>query len=60
GVLEALFITGMPNTDPTDVIAALIVFRILYLIIPFIISLFFMAIFETKQYFKRIQQTPPK
>ncbi|CBI76257.1 conserved membrane protein of unknown function [Bartonella clarridgeiae 73] len=53
GVLEALFITGMPNTDPADVIAALIVFRMLYLIIPFIISLFFIAIFETQQYLNR-------
>ncbi|AQX27834.1 hypothetical protein BJB63x_004210 [Bartonella sp. JB63] len=57
GILEALFITGMPNTDPTDVIAALIVFRILYLIIPLIISLFFIAIFETQQYLKRTQKT---
>ncbi|OPB31833.1 YbhN family protein [Bartonella sp. AR 15-3] len=60
GVLEALFITGMPNIDPTDVIAAIIVFRMLYLIIPFIISLFFIAIFETNQYFKRIQKKPPE
>ncbi|WP_332060445.1 lysylphosphatidylglycerol synthase transmembrane domain-containing protein [Bartonella sp. CB74] len=60
GVLEALFITGMPNTDPTDVIAALIVFRMLYLIIPFIISLFVVAIFEFQQYRKRTQKTSPK
>ncbi|WP_455475191.1 lysylphosphatidylglycerol synthase transmembrane domain-containing protein [Bartonella sp. B17] len=56
GVLEALFITGMPNIDPTDVIAALIVFRMLYLIIPFIISLFVVAIFEFQQYWKRTQE----
>ncbi|WP_375703534.1 YbhN family protein [Bartonella sp. AD13SXNS] len=56
GVLEALFITGMPNINPTDVIAALIVFRILYLIIPLIISLFVVAIFEVQQYWK----SPPK
>ncbi|WP_175869375.1 lysylphosphatidylglycerol synthase transmembrane domain-containing protein [Bartonella gabonensis] len=60
GVLEALFITGMPNTNPTDVIAALIVFRILYLIIPLIISLFVVAIFEAQQYWKRASKTPPK
>ncbi|MCZ2328632.1 lysylphosphatidylglycerol synthase transmembrane domain-containing protein [Bartonella sp. F02] len=52
GVLEALFITGMPTIDPADVIAALIVFRMLYLIIPFILSLFFVAIFEIQQYRK--------
>ncbi|WP_413154610.1 lysylphosphatidylglycerol synthase transmembrane domain-containing protein [Bartonella sp. cb54] len=60
GVLEALFITGMPNTDPTDIIAALIVFRMLYLIIPFILSLFVVAIFEFQQYRKRIQKASPK
>ncbi|WP_019222510.1 lysylphosphatidylglycerol synthase transmembrane domain-containing protein [Bartonella rattaustraliani] len=59
GVLEALFITGMPSVNPTDVVAALIVFRMLYLIIPFIISLFVVAIFETQQYWKRTP-TPPK
>ncbi|AGF74683.1 integral membrane protein [Bartonella australis AUST/NH1] len=55
GVLEALFIAGMPNVNSADVIAALIVFRMLYLIIPFIISLFFVAIFEVQQYWKRTQ-----
>ncbi|WP_273755384.1 MULTISPECIES: YbhN family protein [unclassified Bartonella] len=60
GVLEALFITGMPSIDPTDVIAALIVFRILYLIIPLIISLFVVAIFEAQQYWKRAPKIPPK
>jgi len=46
GVLEALFIAGMPQMNPAEVIAALIVFRLLYLIIPLIISLFFIAVFE--------------
>nr|WP_275065008.1 YbhN family protein [Bartonella sp. AU18XJBT] len=60
GVLEALFITGMPNINPTDVIAALIVFRMFYLIIPFIISLFVVVIFEAQQYWKRASKTPPE
>ncbi len=60
GVLEALFITGMPNVNPTDVVAALIVFRMLYLIIPLIISLFVVAIFETQQYWKRSSKIPPE
>ncbi|EJF95920.1 lysylphosphatidylglycerol synthase domain-containing protein [Bartonella taylorii] len=60
GVLEALFITGMPNINPTDVIAALIVFRMLYLIIPLIISLFVVAIFEAQQYWKQVPKTPPE
>ncbi len=60
GVLEALFITGMPSVNPTDVVAALIVFRMLYLIIPLIISLFVVAIFETQQYWKQSPKTPPE
>lgn len=58
GVLEAVFMAGMPNMDPADVIAALIVFRLLYLIIPLIISLFFVAIFEIDQYRQRNRTTP--
>lgn len=46
GVLEALFIAGMPQMNPADVIAALIVFRLLYLVIPLIISIFFIVVFE--------------
>ena len=53
GVLEALFMAGMPNMNPADVISALIVFRMLYLIIPLIISLFFVAMFEVNQYRQR-------
>jgi len=53
GVLEALFIAGMPQMNPADVIAALIVFRLLYLIIPLIISLFFIAGFEILHWRKR-------
>ncbi|RCL02197.1 MAG: hypothetical protein JSC189_000727 [Candidatus Tokpelaia sp. JSC189] len=46
GVLEAVFIAGMPQMNPADVIAALIVFRLFYLIIPLIISIFFIVFFE--------------
>ncbi|WP_034989116.1 lysylphosphatidylglycerol synthase transmembrane domain-containing protein [Bartonella senegalensis] len=60
GVLEALFITGMSSVNPTDVVAALIVFRMLYLIIPLIISLFVVAIFETLQYCKKTRKIPPE
>lgn len=60
GVLEALFMAGMPNMDPADVISALIVFRLLYLIIPLIISLFFVAAFEIGQYRQRNTNTDDK
>ena len=50
GVLELAFITGLPDMDPADVLAALIVFRLLYLIVPFILSLFAILLFERAQY----------
>nr|WP_246588403.1 YbhN family protein [Bartonella raoultii] len=60
GVLEAVFITGMPSVNPTDIVAALIVFRMLYLIVPLIISLFVVAIFEARQYWKQTSKATSK
>lgn len=50
GVLELVFIHGLPEMDPAAVLAALIVFRLLYLIIPFIIALFVIVVFERAEY----------
>lgn len=50
GVFEIIFIHLVPNIDVRDLLVSLIVFRFLYLIIPLIISLFFVAIFEIQQY----------
>ncbi|MCO6390925.1 UPF0104 family protein [Aliihoeflea aestuarii] len=49
GVLELVFITGLPEMDPVDVLAALFVFRLLYLIIPLVLSLFVVLGFERAQ-----------
>jgi len=49
GVLELVFITGLSEMDPAAVLAALLVFRLLYLIIPFIIALFVVLGFERTQ-----------
>ena len=49
GVLELVFIMGLPEMDPVDVLAALFVFRLLYLIIPLILSLFVVLGFERSQ-----------
>ncbi|WP_445681537.1 lysylphosphatidylglycerol synthase transmembrane domain-containing protein [Radicibacter daui] len=46
GVLEIVFMTALPELAPADVLAALIVFRILYLLIPFSLSPIFVLIFE--------------
>ncbi|WP_439272127.1 lysylphosphatidylglycerol synthase transmembrane domain-containing protein [Pseudochrobactrum sp. HB0163] len=53
GVLEFLFITGLPDLNPADVLAALIVFRLLYLLIPFAISLIVVLIFEKSEFSRR-------
>lgn len=50
GVLELAFINGLPDMGEADVLAALIVFRLLYLIVPFILSLFMILLFERQQY----------
>lgn len=49
GVLELVFILGLPEMDSTDVLAALLVFRLFYLIIPFAAALVVIFIFERSQ-----------
>ena len=56
GVLELVFLMGLPDMNQADVIAALLVFRLFYLIIPFIMALVVILIFERSQ-FK--QNNPP-
>jgi uncharacterized membrane protein YbhN (UPF0104 family) len=49
-VLELAFINGLEDMDEADVLAALIVFHLLYLIVPFVLSLFMILIFEWQQF----------
>jgi len=49
GVLELVFISGLPDMNPADVMAALLVFRLLYLFIPFVLALFVILGFERMQ-----------
>jgi len=46
GVFELVFITAMPDIPEADVLAALIVFRLFYLLIPFAMSLVVVLLFE--------------
>jgi hypothetical protein len=46
GVFELVFITAMPDIPKVDVLAALIIFRLFYLLIPFAISIFVVLMFE--------------
>jgi glycosyltransferase 2 family protein len=46
GVLEIAFIEGMPDAPQANVIAALLVFRLLYLIVPLVFALGVVMAFE--------------
>lgn len=50
GVLELVFVFALSEMDPADVIAALVVFRLLYLIIPFVIALVVILVFEHSRF----------
>jgi uncharacterized membrane protein YbhN (UPF0104 family) len=46
GVLELVFVAMMPDIPNAELVAALLVFRLFYLIIPFIASLVIVLLFE--------------
>ena len=46
GVFELVFITAMPDIPPAEVLAALLVFRLFYLLIPLALSLIVVVMFE--------------
>jgi len=49
GVLEFTFLKAMPDVPATDLIAALLAFRLLYLILPLLASLVIVAIYEKRR-----------
>lgn len=49
GVLELVFLMGLPDMNQADVLAALIIFRLFYLLIPFALSLVVVLFFERSQ-----------
>jgi uncharacterized membrane protein YbhN (UPF0104 family) len=53
GILEIVFVTGLPDVDPADVLAALIVFRLFYLLVPFALSLLLILLFERAEFSRR-------
>ncbi len=50
GVLEVTFLAALPELAKVDVLAALIVFRCLYLLLPFALALLVVSAFEYKQW----------
>ncbi|CAH1650842.1 conserved membrane hypothetical protein [Hyphomicrobiales bacterium] len=55
GVLEFVFISAMPEMNQTDVLAALLVFRLLYLLIPLAFSTVVVILFERSRLAKTMQ-----
>ena len=49
GVMEAVFLAVLPGVAPSDVIAALLIWRLMYLLIPLAISLPLVVAFERAQ-----------
>jgi hypothetical protein len=49
GVLEFAFVKAMPDAPKPDVLAALIVFRLLYLILPLLFALVVVVLFERRR-----------
>jgi uncharacterized membrane protein YbhN (UPF0104 family) len=50
GVFEVVFLTGLSDMDPVGVLAALLVFRLLYLIVPLLFALLVVFLFEHSQF----------
>jgi uncharacterized membrane protein YbhN (UPF0104 family) len=50
GVLEVVFLAGLSDMDPAGVLAALLVYRLLFLIIPLLIGLAIVLVFERSQF----------
>jgi uncharacterized membrane protein YbhN (UPF0104 family) len=46
GVFELVFLTAMPDIPKPDVLAALIIFRLFYLLLPFTLSIVVVLLFE--------------
>lgn len=58
GVMEAVFLKVMPGMPATEVFAALLVWRLFYLLIPLALSLPVVLIFEKAQLTKKKAETP--
>lgn len=56
GVLEVVFLTGLAEMDPAAVLAALLVFRLFYLIIPLLLAIVAVLAFEHSQLGRRSRQ----
>ncbi|KQR78132.1 hypothetical protein ASG25_07735 [Rhizobium sp. Leaf384] len=58
GVFELIFIAALPEVDPASVLAALVIFRLFYLVIPFVMALVVVVLFERRQFLERRRVEP--
>lgn len=56
GVLEVAFLAGLPGVATADVLAALIVFRGFYLLLPFALAILVVMVFESEQLAEKRRQ----
>ena len=56
GVLELVFVNALPQVPKADVLAALLVFRLLYLIIPLVLGIAAVVVFERSRILHRPAQ----
>ena len=59
GVFELVFLKAMPGVEKHDVLAALIVFRLFYLLIPLLIAVLVVIIFERGRLVETLRRGPP-
>ena len=59
GVFELVALAGLPDMDKASVLAALLVFRLFYLIIPLILGIVVVVLFERSQFAGR-RAAPPQ
>jgi hypothetical protein len=55
GVLEYSFLKAIPEAPPANVLAALLAFRLLYLILPLLFSLVVVVVFERERIGERVR-----
>lgn len=58
GVFEVTMISALPQVDRTQMLAVLLVFRLLYYIIPFLVALVLLVLYEVYRLASRNKSTP--
>lgn len=53
GVFEVVMISALPQVDRTQLLAVLLIFRLLYYIMPFLVALTALVLYETKIYMSK-------